>query len=43
MVFSRVIRMVILIITYLPIKSVGTELLSPMKALPDTMRIADIR
>jgi len=27
----------------LPIKSGETELLSPMKAVPDAMRIADIR
>ena len=31
------------IVTYLPIKSGETELLSPMKDVPDAMRIADIR
>ena len=41
--FSRVIRMMLKIATYLPIKSGETELLSPMKAVPDPMRIAHIR
>ena len=31
------------IASYLPIKSGETELLSPMKATPDPMRIADIQ
>ena len=45
LVFSMVIRMILRarIATYLPIKSGETELLSPMKAVPDAMRIADIR
>ena len=44
-VFSLTLRMMLRtgMVTYLPIKSGETELLSPMKAVPEAMRIADIR